>query len=292
MTWQTGALTLPSSFSAIPAAAETVLARVPAEQTQKVARLAALNERAHYRPSPLAAEAAALSALRSKLDALLATGQALTVTPFTYQVAQQQGQQWALSADNATKALARKLRDSADPLRPRGALHAVGWLVCANSQAELASALATVCAVLPLPDWVAALRRMNTSNEVMAKPAAPAAPLWRPAEPLTWAPLRNGQRLAGAELAQLESLASGLTTPLSRLEALADKRVARLHALAQAIEALSAINGQLWHWSSTGSPDSLAAQLDDSHPPEAMSMSAGALLLSPEPLTFWLELTP
>uniref|UniRef100_UPI003B9E9CEE hypothetical protein n=1 Tax=Aeromonas enteropelogenes TaxID=29489 RepID=UPI003B9E9CEE len=239
---------------------------------QGLARLAALNERAHYRPSPLAAEAAALSALRSTLDAMLATGQALTVTPFSYQVAQQQGQQWALSAENAVKAMARKLRDSADPLRPQGALHAVGWLVCANSQADLANVLATACAVLPLPDWVAALRRLSANNDVMTKPAAPAAPLWRPAEPLTWPPLQNSQRLAGAELAQLESLASGLTTPLSRLEALADKRAARLHALAQAIEALSAINGQLWYWSATGTQDSLAAQLDESSPPEAMSM--------------------
>ena len=71
------------------------------------------------------------------------------------------------------------------------------------------------------------------------------------------------------------------------------RRTARLDTLATALAELGKLSGTLWHWQGQGDPASLATQLGQSTPPDhSMSMTVGALLLSPSPLTFWQELTP
>ncbi|PTT49223.1 hypothetical protein DBR09_00665 [Aeromonas sp. HMWF016] len=269
-----------------------MLGQLPDSQAGAVARLQALATRAHYRPTPISQAAAALTGLRAELDRLLVTGRCLTVTPYQHGVGQHQGNQYSLAAPNAVATLATKLQDGADPLLPTGQLHAIAWLVTGNSETALADALAPLCAILPLPEWCAALRRLTAHNDAMSKPTAAKVPRWKADEPLVWDPLRQARSLLGAEIAQLESLAQGATTPIAQLATLAERRSARLTELEKALDQLATISGQVWHWQAQGDAASLAAQLGQSSPPDhSHSMTVGALLLSPSPITFWQELT-
>ncbi|WP_323965805.1 hypothetical protein [Aeromonas hydrophila] len=292
MTWHQGHLVWPASAGAIHGSANGVTSQIQGAQSAAVNRLQGLAGRAQYRPHPLSEAAAALAGLRGELDRLLVIGRCLTVTPYQHGVGQHQGNQYSLAAPNAVATLAAKLQDGADPLLPTGQLHALAWLVTGNSAEALAMALATLCAVLPLPEWCATLRRLTANNDTMSQPTAAKVPRWKADEPLSWEPLRPARLALGAELAQLESLAQGGTTPIAKLAALAARREERLVEMAQALNQLATISSQLWHWQGQGEAASLAAQLGQSSPPDhSHSMTVGALLLSPSPLTFWQELT-
>ncbi|MGL6052921.1 MAG: hypothetical protein ACRC16_23570, partial [Aeromonas salmonicida] len=268
MSWTQGALHWPASTEAIHTRASGVLGQLPESQAGAVARLEALAPRAQYRPTPISQAAAALAGLRAELDRLLVTGRCLTVTPYQHGVGQHQGNQYSLDAPNAVATLAAKLQDGADPLLPTGQLHAIAWLVTGNSETALADALALLCAVLPLPEWCATMRRLTANNDAMSKPTAAKVPRWKADEPLEWDPLRSARSLLGGEVAQLESMAQGTTTPIAQLAALAERRAAKLAELAQALAQLAAIRGQLWHWQGQGDAASLAAQLGQSSPPD------------------------
>ncbi|MFQ2123588.1 hypothetical protein ACK33G_03535 [Aeromonas jandaei] len=292
MSWTQGALHWPTSVEAIHTRASGVISQLPDSQAGAVARLQALAPRAQYRPTPISQAATALAGLRAELDRRLVNGLCLTVTPYQHGVGQHQGNQYSLATPNAVATLAAKLQDGADPLLPTGQLHAIAWLVTGNSETALADALAPLCAILPLPEWCAALRRLSANNDAMSTPTAAKVPRWRADEPLVWDPLRSARSLLGAEIAQLESLAQGTTTPIAQLAPLAERRAAKLAELEQALAKLADIRGQLWHWQGQGDAASLAAQLGQSSPPDhSHSMTVGALLLSPSPLTFWQELT-
>ncbi|WP_421347574.1 hypothetical protein [Aeromonas veronii] len=292
MTWHQGHLVWPASADALHEAANRVTSQIPGAQSAAVNRLLGLAGRAQYRPHPLSEAAAELAGLRGELDRLLVTGRCLTVTPYQHGVGQRQGNQYSLAAPNAVATLATKLQDGADSLLPAGQLHAIAWLVTGNSETALADALTPLCAILPLPEWCATLRCLTASNDTMSQPTAAKVPRWKADEPLSWDPLRPARMALGAELAQLESLAQDGTTPIAKLAALAARREERLAAMAQALHQLASISGQLWHWQGQGDAASLAAQLGQSNPPDhSHSMTVGALLLSPSPLTFWQELT-
>ncbi|MGY3944162.1 hypothetical protein [Aeromonas tecta] len=293
MSWTRGQLAWPASVASLHSHAQGVLGQLPATQDSAIARLQELTGRAQYRTHPLSEQAATLAGLRAELDQLLVTGRCLTVTPYLHGVGQQQGQQFSLAAPNAVATLAAKLQDGADPLLPSGQLHALAWLVTGNSAEDLAKQLAILCALLPLPEWCATLRRLTANNDTMSQPTAAKVPRWRADEPLTWAPLRPTRLALGAELAQLESLARDSQTPIAKLQGLAKRRANRLVTLAEAQAKLGTLSGTLWHWQGQGDTASLAAQLGQSSPPDhSQSMTVGALLLSPSPLTFWQELTP
>ncbi|WP_234917429.1 hypothetical protein [Aeromonas caviae] len=199
-----------------------------------------------------------------------------------------------MSAVNAVNLLAAKLQDGADPHFPAGQLHAVAWMVTAISEPELATKLAQVCAVLPLPEWCATLRRLTANNDTMAQPTAAMVPRWKADEPLIWDPLRHRLVLTAANdaLQESEGNSPAPATTRAKLAALAAKRVARVAELDEALAHKPSLAGMLWSWQGYGDPASLAAQLLDSeHPDHSHSMTVGALLLSPSPLTFWQELT-
>lgn len=293
MSWTQGQLRWPASAASLHSRAQGVLGQLPATQASAMDRLQGLAARAQYRRHPLSEAAAALASLRSDLDRLLVTGRCLTVTPYQHGVGEQQGSQYHLSAPKAVATLAAKLQDGADPRLPSGQQHALAWLVTGNSADDLAQQLAILCALLPLPEWCATLRRLTANNDTMSQPTAAKVPRWRADEPLTWAPLRPARMALGAELAQLESLARDSQTPIAKLQALATRRAARLETLAEALTKLGTLSGTLWHWQSQGDATSLATQLGQSAPPDhSQSMTVAALLLSPSPLTFWQELTP
>ncbi len=293
MSWTQGPLRWPATAASLHSRARGVLGQLPTTQASAMDRLQRLAARAQYRRHPLSEAAAALASLRSDLDQLLVTGRCLTVTPYQYGVGDQQGSQYHLSAPKAVATLTAKLQDGADPRLPAGQLHALAWLVTGNSADDLAQQLAALCALLPLPEWCAALRRLTANNDTMSQPTAAKVPRWRADEPLTWAPLRPARMALGAELAQLESLARDSKTPMAKLQALASRRADRLETLAETLTKLETLSGTLWHWHGQGDAASLATQLGQSAPPDhSQSMTVGALLLSPSPLTFWQELTP
>ncbi len=221
-------------------------------------------------------------------------GHCLTITPYLHGTGQMQGDQHTLAAPNAIKVMAAKLQDGADPMLPAGQLHALAWMVTGSSETELAANLAEVCAVLPLPEWCAALRRLTAENDLMAQPTAAMAPRWKAEEPLIWDPLRHQLMLTAARdsLQVSESNSPAPATTKAKLAALATKRAARVAELDEALANKPSLAGMLWSWHGYGEPASLAAQLLDSeHPDHSHSMTVGALLISPSPLTFWQELT-
>lgn len=221
-------------------------------------------------------------------------GHCLTITPYQHGIGQEQGGQHTLAAPNAIKAMAAKLQDGADHLLPDGQLHAVAWMATGSSEAELAAKLAEVCAVLPLPEWCATLRRLTTNNDIMAQPAAAMAPRWKAEEPLHWDPLRRQLMLTAARdaLQESENNSPAPVTTKAKLAALATKRAARIAELDDSLASKPSLAGMLWSWHGYGEPASLAAQLlESAHPDHSHSMTVGALLLSPSPLTFWQELT-
>ena len=228
------------------------------------------------------------------LNQLLASGHCLTTTPYQHGIGQQQGGQHTLVAPNAIKAMAAKLQDGADHLMPAGQLHAVAWMVTGSSEAALAAALAPVCAILPLPEWCATLRRLTANNDIMAQPTAAMAPRWKAEDPLIWDPLRRQLMLNGARdaLQESENNSPSPATTKAKLAALAAKRAARVAELDDALTNKPSLAGLLWSWHGYGEPASLAAQLlESAHPDHSHSMTVGALLLSASPLTFWQELT-
>ncbi|QTL95523.1 hypothetical protein [Aeromonas jandaei] len=292
MIWTNCPLKWPASAGALHDETARVLAVLPQAQQAALDRLQGVAGRAQYRQGQHSAALAALSSLRAELDSALVTGQCLTVTPYQHGVGQLQGEQYSLAAPNAVAALATKLQDGADANCPAGPLHAISWLVTGNSAEALAKVLAPACNILPIPEWCAALRRLTASNDLMSQPAAASVPRWKAQEPLLWDPLRSARSLLGAEIAQLESLASQSATPIAKLQALAARRSARLEELSTAIDVLSQMSGQIWCWHGHGDPASLAAQLHESSPPDhSHSMTVAAIILSPSPITFWQEIT-
>lgn len=228
------------------------------------------------------------------LNQLLASGRCLTVTPYQHGIGQQQGAQYILAAPNAIKVMAAKLQDGADPHLPAGQFHALAWLVTGTSEQELATKLGLVCAILPIPEWCATLRRLTASNDTMTQPTAAMAPRWKAEEPLIWDPLRRHLLLSGARdaLQESEGNSPAPATTKAKLAALTAKRAARVTELNEALANKPSLSGMLWSWHGVGEPASLAAQLlESAHPDHSHSMTVGALLLSHSPLTFWQELT-
>ncbi|WAF68469.1 hypothetical protein [Aeromonas dhakensis] len=185
-----------------------------------------------------------------------------------------------------------KLQDGADPHLPAGQLHAVAWMVTATSEQELAAMLAEVCAVLPLPEWCATLRRLTAENDLMAQPAAAMVPRWKAGDPLIWDPQRRHLLVSAARSALLQSEDNSPSpdTTRAKLAALTNKRAARIAELDAELATKPSLAGKMWGWHGYGDPASLAAQLLQSDHPDH-SHAVGALLLSPETLTYWQELT-
>ena len=221
-------------------------------------------------------------------------GRCITVTPYQHNIGQEQGGKHTLAAPNAIKTLAAKLQDGADLHLPSGQLHAVAWLATATSEQELATKLGQVCAVLPLPEWCATLRRLTASNDTMTQPTAAMMPRWKAEDPLIWDPLRSRLMLSAARDALQESDGNSPTpaTTRAKLAVLAAKQAARVAELDATLASKPSLAGMLWSWHGFGEPASLAAQLlSSNHPDQSHSMTVGTLLLSPSPLTFWQELT-
>lgn len=188
--------------------------------------------------------------------------------------------------------LTGKLLDKADQNAMSGNLYAVVWLVGAHSEQALATKLADVCTVLPLPEWCATLRRLNAENNLMAQPVAAMAPRWRAGDPLIWDPLRRHLLVSAARTALLQSEGNSPSpdTTRAKLAVMTSKRAARIAELDAELAIKTSLAGKMWSWHGYGEPASLAAELLKSDHPDH-SHAVGAMLLSAEPLTYWQELT-
>jgi len=197
-----------------------------------------------------------------------------------------------LSASSAIKCMEYKLQDHADRNKPNGQFNAIAWIVSANNEQELAAKLTEVCAVLPIPEWCATLRRLTADNDLMAQPAAAMVPRWKAGDPLIWDPLRRHLLVSAARsaLQQSEGNSPSPDTTRAKLAALTNKRTTRIAELDAELAAKPSLAGKLWSWHGYGDPASLAAQLQGSDHPDH-SHAVGVLLLSHEPLTYWQELT-
>lgn len=186
----------------------------------------------------------------------------------------------------------KKMQDAADEHKPSGKLHAITWLVSANTEQELATKLAEVCTVLPLPEWCATLRRLTAKNDLMAQPVAAIVPRWKAGDPLIWDPMRRHIQVSAARsaLQQSEGNAPSPSNTRAKLAALTSKRADRIAELDAELATKPSLAGKMWSWHGYGDPASLAAQLLESDHPDH-SVAVGALLLSSSPLTFWQELT-
>lgn len=190
------------------------------------------------------------------------------------------------------KHMSMKMTDAADVSAPKKKVNAVAWMIYANREQELAAKLAEVCAILPLPDWCATLRRLTAENDLMAQPTAAMVPRWKAGDPLVWDPLRRHLLVYSARsaLQQSEGNSPSPVTTRAKLAALTNKRTTRIAELDAELATKPSLAGKLWSWHGYGDPASLAAQLQGSDHPDH-SHAVGALLLSPEPLTYWQELT-
>lgn len=291
MSWQQLTTNWPSSAANQAGQVGATLEMTAGHDAAGTSRLAAIASRAQYRRHSLGPAADGLLAMRQQLDALLVQAQILAVTPYQFGVGLPEEGNHYLAPTNAAKALATKLTDLADPHRPTGTVHAVGLMVCATSASQLISLLTTTTAVLPIPEWCAALRRLSADNQRMTRPAAAAVPRWQPASPLALDPLRGFRAAQGGQLAQIEALAADSTTPLDRLQAIAARRADRLASLAAALAAMAANSANLWVWQGGGEPGVIAGQLTAATPADyGHVFSVGALVVSPSPLTFLQEL--
>lgn len=198
----------------------------------------------------------------------------------------------AASLSEILKKYSLKLQDLADNNHPTEKKHALVWTLSANSEKELSEKLVEVCAVLPVPDWCATLRRLTAENDLMAQPVAAMVPRWKEGDPLIWDPLRRHLLVSAARTAlqQSEGNSPSPDTTRAKLAALTDKRTARIAKLDAELAIKPSLAGKMWSWHGYGDPASLAAQLKGSDHPDH-SHAVGALLLSPEPLTYWQELT-
>ena len=126
----------------------------------------------------------------------------------------------------------------------------------------------------------------------MAQPTAAIVPRWKADEPLTWDPLRRRLVLTAASdaLQESEGNSPAPVAPRAKLAVLAAKRAARVAELDEALAHKPSLAGMLWSWHGYGDPASLAAQLLESDHPDH-SHAVGALLLSPDPIIYWQELT-
>ena len=197
-----------------------------------------------------------------------------------------------LTGTGAIRRMTEKLQDGADPHLPVGPLHAVAWLVTGTSEQELATKLGSVCAILPLPEWCATLRRLSANNDTMAQPTAAMVPRWKADEPLIWDPLRRRLMLTAANdaLQESEGNSPSPSNTHAKLAALLSKREGRISELDAELATKPSLACKMWSWHGYGDPASLAAQLLESDYPD-QSFAVGALLLSASPLTFWQELT-
>ncbi|WP_019615472.1 hypothetical protein [Psychromonas ossibalaenae] len=294
MSWVNSLLTWPNAAQSIQTGAETVTTQVGTTMVEATARLTPLVGDANYSRHPLSLEAEALLGLRVDLDALLSQGTVLTVSPYQFQVGDQQTSGAYLNPQQAVNCLADKLRDQVDKNRPAGQLYCIAVMVSESQLNQFASVLSNLVSVFPLPDWGQVARQSTAlstqSVDKLFQPASISQPRFKPAANLHASPLRDALYYQGAQIATLESLAHDKTHVIDKLQVLASKRAGKLAEISETVNALKNLTGSVWSMSLNGSTESIATQLSQAPVPGNNQHTVASLLLSAAPLTFFEEL--
>lgn len=291
MNWLQTNLSWPTSAAGIQTAAETVTNQVGSTMSAATGRLTALQSDANFTRHPLSSEAETLLNLRSELNSLLVQGTVISATPYQFQVGERLESGCYLSPANAVKALAAKLRDLSDHHRPKAQINVIAIMLTAQSIAEFATKLNTLCSVLSLPDWCQCARQatalVNNEKDKLQQPTAIVQPRFKPAAHLTANPLTDYFAAQGAQITTLESLASDKTNVIAKMANLANKRSQKLNEISQSINALKALNGSVYSMVISGTPESIATQLKQAALPNNEPLTIASIMVSNEPLIFW-----
>lgn len=292
--WKSTPLKWPETAGAIQSDAETITRLVRSQADAACERTARLIDDAHFQRHPLSEEAEALLALRRELETLVVEGTVLSVSPYQFQVGERLGGGYYLSPVKAVQTVCDKLRDLSDGHKPTGQWHAVALMLTASSLSEFASSLTTVCDVLRLPDWCQCARqaraRVTLERDKLHQPGAIVQPRFKPCSALSAAPMREYATRQGAQIATLESLANDAVHVVNKLNALAEKRAARLDALSEEMASMKALKGRVFSLALSGTPESMATTLKQAVVPNQHPLTIVSLIMSDKPLTFWEEL--
>ncbi|EJL6470710.1 hypothetical protein NMR78_003190 [Vibrio cholerae] len=292
--WQNNALTWPASAGLIQTTAETVTQQVGSTMSAATGRLTNLQSDANLGRHPLSAEAEALLNLRGELNTFLNQGTVLSVTPYQFQMGERVESGCYLSPANATKTLAAKLRDLSDTHKPKGQLYAVAIMVSTQSLGEFVSTLSAVTRVFPLPDWCQCYRQAEAMSkqeaEKLHQPAGIIQPRFKPYAHLNANPLNDYFAAQGAQIATLESLASDSSHVIGKLSALAQKRANRLSEITATINALKSLSGSVYSIKLSGTPESIATQLEQAAAPSTCPHTIASVLISSQQQPFFEEL--
>ncbi|MEZ9233236.1 hypothetical protein AB4259_19365 [Vibrio amylolyticus] len=289
----------PTTAQTIQTSAETVTDQVGTEINNALSRLTPLVGDANYGRHPLSVEAGALLGLRDDLNNLIQQGTVISATPYQFEVGQKLESGYYLTPNNARDTLAAKMRDQLDHHRPQGtgpngSIHCIAVMLSASNKESFASRLSSITQVFTLPDWMQTARQAQAltthKRDKMHVPAAIVQPRFKPKGTVNAMPLFDYEHHQAAQIATLESLASDATNVIGKLSALATKRAGTMAKLKADINALKLLQGSVWALKFTGTPESIASQLQNTAMPTTHQHTIMSLMLSSEPLTFFEEL--
>lgn len=290
MPWQSSQITWPAVADDIQQQAQNIIANIDGEMQTNLGGLNTAAGSVTFAKGALSGDANVLLNLRNQLNALLVRGQVLTIHPYQYAVGNQQPSGVFLSAQNAVDTLIAKLNDQADDNRPTGNLNALAVLLTADNHAKFSQVLNAFVQVLPVSELSALARRVQaelSADDKMSTPAVDVVPRYKPNGYLNQPPLRDALKYQGAQVAQLESLASDQNNVVAKLQALATKRNNALNEWQAAIDGLKNIDGNVKVFTASGSASSIASELKDSGVPNPQAaISAVVMFTSTEPLQF------
>lgn len=294
MPWQSSQITWPAVADDIQQQAQNVIANINGEMQTNLGGLNTAAGSVEFAKGALSGDANALLNLRNQLNELLVRGQVLTIQPYQYAVGNQQPSGVFLSAQNAVDTLIAKLNDQADDNRPTGSLNALAVLLTADNHSQFSQVLNAFVQVLPVSELSALARRVQaelSASDKMSTPAVDVVPRYKPNGYLNQSPLRDALKYQGAQVAQLESLASDQNNVVTKLQSLATKRNNALSEWQTAIDDLKNIDGNVQVFTASGSASSVASELKDNGVPNAQAaISAVVMFTSTEPLQFLEEM--
>lgn len=290
MPWKSSQITWPDVAESIQHQSQGVIGNIKGEMQTNLGGLNTAAGSVTFAKGALSGDANALLNLRNQLNELLVRGQVLTVHPYQYAVGEQQPSGVFLSAQNSVNTLIAKLNDQADDNRPSGNLNALAVLLTADNHQQFSQVLNAFVQVLPVSELSALARRVHaelSASDKMSTPAVDVVPRYKPNGYLNQNPLRDALKYQGAQVAQLESLASDQNDVVAKLQTLATKRNNALTEWQTAIDDLKNIDGNVQVFTASGSASSIASELKDSGVPNAQAaISAVVMFTSPEPLQF------
>ena len=290
MSWQSSQITWPSVADDIQQQAQNVIGNINGEMQTNLGGLNSAAGSVTFAKGALSGDANGLLELRNQLNELLVRGQVLTIHPYQYAVGEIKSSGVFLSAQNAVNNLIAKLSDKADDNRPTGNLNALAVLLTADNHQQFSQVLNAFVQVLPVSELSALARRVQaelSASDNMNTPAVDVVPRYKPTGYLNQSPLRDALKYQGAQVAQLQSLASDQNTVVAKLQALATKRNNALTEWQTAIDNLKNIDGNVQVFSASGNASSIASELKDNGVPNAQAaISAVVMFTSTEPLQF------